>query len=1069
MITVIFDGQKKVIVSGVRGARVVGSDLPASSVNRELTFELDRKPEKGTPPNSFSFDASVRQGYIFDVSLPTQFVCNFSLSRFRPSALSPPPPRPMPPPTVTPPSPQPPPPPPPANKCALGLAWKVEVSWPGGLRAAVLVVVWQPGAVVQLDFRSSFPQGTTKGNAPFAVTSAHHSRIGSCEVNSGEGTTCEFVLGGAPDEKHGFGFVIRGSGDKVRPPSFSCAAVGEELPSDYSSPSAAPPAPLPPLLEPASFSDLKSFNDGDCLMKARLSVKTSWQAGYRAAVSIAHWLPDAVISIEFAPDYHLKVLATYGARLQSVPDEAGAASFRLASAPDPEYDGFGFTARGIAPPLSSLRVTCKEVTPDMLVSPPPATDCPFGAEFKYLEQWSGGFEAEVHVRSWRAGARICLDFSAVTSAPLQLLNSWHASSDNGAEAAESATDMTGHAVSGSALFFRLVEVDPSNGQQPKDVFRLTVRLGSTNTNTITPSLSAAPHITCAVVYVPPPPPSPSPPSQTANTLTNEQNQAWRPPHKPEAPVLLHASCASVSLRWTAPDAYGWSIDGYRVWATRDGLPATLEEDGLRTTQAELTGLLPGAEYEFRVQARGPAGISEMSEPTKVSTEKARHKPEAPFEPPKPLKSTRLGSVALGDVALRKGVTSLDLKENDAGAADVDHKHDRCPESPFLLELPSLRGGCSGDRWFSIEWRDASRAATWHIDSGKHVSSTVSVPSLRPESLHAHQVRYFRLVAHNDAGSSEGGPLSEPILPFHDLSAAVQPPLVYPTGSASVRLSPSHGRESSCGIDKGFRFEILMRREGSLEWKTLTQIGPQGTNISADKGIELGGIRCPLGCYFQLHALNISGWTSYSQPSIRIRTPLAPAAPEGVSSARLQLKLKKPLSLETSHIATAQLQLEDTGQHAATTFLQEVAHAVHLPEEKLSVAEISFGGAFVQLDLLTSDSSSMQISHSVKHFVQYADALEDLPTFPIDRGFGILCFTEEPEDGETQLLPTTKKNESSSTEHEALRITTFLICITMVLACCSPVIRTIVYHFQTKHHTHSRLSTSELDDCESFQT
>lgn len=160
------------------------------------------------------------------------------------------------------------------------------------------------------------------------------------------------------------------------------------------------------------------------------------------------------------------------------------------------------------------------------------------------------------MRSWRAGARICLDFSAVTSAPLQLLNSWHASSDNGAEAAESATDMTGHAVSGSALFFRcacmtctdnmishlvcmylmycmrlqllcrLVEVDPSNGQQPKDVFRLTVRLGSTNTNTITPSLSAAPHITCAVVYVPPPPPSPSPPSQTANTLTNEQNQAF---------------------------------------------------------------------------------------------------------------------------------------------------------------------------------------------------------------------------------------------------------------------------------------------------------------------------------------------------------------------------------------------------------------------------------------------------------------------------------------------------------------------------------------------------------------
>jgi hypothetical protein len=36
----------------------------------------------------------------------------------------------------------------------------------------------------------------------------------------------------------------------------------------------------------------------------------------------------------------------------------------------------------------------------MLISPPPPPDCPLGARFEFLENWSRGFEAEVHVRSY---------------------------------------------------------------------------------------------------------------------------------------------------------------------------------------------------------------------------------------------------------------------------------------------------------------------------------------------------------------------------------------------------------------------------------------------------------------------------------------------------------------------------------------------------------------------------------------------------------------------------------------------------------------------------------------------
>eukprot|EP00966_Prymnesium_polylepis_P082225 1904481-Prymnesium_polylepis.1 len=162
--------------------------------------------------------------------------------------------------------------------CALGLSWHEELVWPGGLRAAVLVAVWLPDAIVRLDFSSSLKA--------FTVTSAHHSRIAGCDINRGAGMTCEFVLGGGPDEKHGFGFITRGEGPAVRPPRFSCdsvSAAGSSTQSARSLPSRVPP--LPPLIEPTSAPGTEAAGGAGsgCLMGAKLSIKTVWQAGYRAA------------------------------------------------------------------------------------------------------------------------------------------------------------------------------------------------------------------------------------------------------------------------------------------------------------------------------------------------------------------------------------------------------------------------------------------------------------------------------------------------------------------------------------------------------------------------------------------------------------------------------------------------------------------------------------------------------------------------------------------------------------------------------------------------------------------
>lgn len=175
-------------------------------------------------------------------------------------------------------------------------------------------------------------------------------------------------------------------------------------------------------------------------------------------------------------------------------------------------------------------------------------------------------------------------------------------------------------------------------------------------------------------------------------------------------------------------------------------------------------------------------------------------------------------------SMRRQALSLDLIRNPDPTSTLIFNVLSFKLEAYSVPLPSPPR--SGDQWLTIEWRDASGVGTWHSSPEQLLSESASLPSLLSPPHHAVVARVFRLVAHNEAGRSESGPRSEPMLPYHHFSSAVRPPVLSATSSSSFLLLPPLGRTDSCGVDQGLRFEVLMRREGSDRWQTLTQIAPQ---------------------------------------------------------------------------------------------------------------------------------------------------------------------------------------------------------------------------------------------------
>ena len=1102
--------QAKLTVTEVsEGATVEGGALPIASDHHVLTFVLGATSEPlaaGVPassgaPAAFSFKGFVRPGYEYQPSLPVTFSCDVVLP---PAPPPPPPAAPAPPP---PPRPPPPRPPPPTSTCALGTAFQIETSYTSGFRAEVLVAVWLPGAVVRMDFGNGAgagtgggggggkggggpPAGGTMPGGHFAVSTVHNAKVsGRSGCNTQRASVCSFELASLPDDKHGFGFVAQGKPPAATSVQISCDSVKGGTSAAPPPPQSSPP-PYPPLTGGGALGGGAPVG-GSCLMDVEVEVTGTWQAGYRAAVRVSSWVGGARLVLSFRGEFAVQLLSIWGATLveqQQLPARKGggsAATFELAMRPVAQYGGFGFTARGKPFPQPLVAIDCADVD-EAAVSRaraaagvlPRDAGCVLGASFRFVQTWAAGFEAEVAVMSWRADALFTLDFAtaaAATTTSVQLLDTWHAVAEDA---------VAGGAGGGSVVKVRLLAA--AAGESPYTAFRITARSSNGAASDTGPR---EPTLSCAVrVHSPPPPPAPRPAvtgKKGKGGAVGGGEPAWEPPEAPAAPRVVRVSCASVTLQWAAADPNGWAVDEYRVWASRGGSPKPLlAADGLKTPSAELTGLLAATSYSFVVQARGPAGWSAMGAAGHASTEPAIRAPTLPFGSP-------------------HAATAADAETEAAAGGDYGGGAARC--SSLLLRLPALRGGCAGDGWLELQARVGGADTDtdlggWFTLVPRSTSELVRVTPQQLREAHgdaaaegdggtgggnrgmalAAAAHSFRVVAHNGVGSSGTGPASEVLLPAHQYAAAVLPPTVELTSSASVLVRPGAAADGGEGCARG-AYEVLVRRgpadEGGAdgaalgewgEWRTLLQTGEAGAPLP----IEVGSVRCTEGCAFRVRALGASGWSGYSAPSATVRTPEAAIVhmlarsehgvthngvmdhdgeriyPNG-NPVRLEMLVEPPL-------------LPPLGA-SGEAFVAAFAAAAGVPLPRLGLAEISSTGGFLMLDVL-AENLHKYVKTDVQTYVRLLVAAApklNASGHTLARRFGLRQQARAPSEPSLQLW---RDGSAETTESRALGITLVIIGAVCVLACCLPVVQLLLADRSRLKSGHARLAgDEEFDD------
>jgi len=284
----------------------------------------------------------------------------------------------------------------------------------------------------------------------------------------------------------------------------------------------------------------------------------------------------------------------------------------------------------------------------------------------------------------------------------------------------------------------------------------------------------------------------------------------------EPPRVLELSstgCELLTIRWTAPpDLTPSQVEQYSLvisQGVRNGGPvaSNITLRGADTYAA--AALLSATMYGAELRATNLLGHSRWSERL-VATTPAPSR--APVRPPAPVVETneRTCQVRI-TIVLPTAARKLKPDEECAGAEHV--------------ELQTLAAG-------STDWRTLASETT-------AASLTVSAPNDIPAGV-AHR---FRLVLSNRAGVSPPGVASEAVFGGLPVTAALLPPVVRPTSSASFAVllptSPASCLES-------LAWTVLARLEPH-GWQVLGT-GTQGSTFAVEQ------LRCPkLGCEFKLRA------------------------------------------------------------------------------------------------------------------------------------------------------------------------------------------------------------------------
>jgi len=776
---------------------------------------------------------------------------------------------------------------------------------------AVRLSEWQPGAVVSVDFAGS----------PSKVHIDKDDVTGASLLTpppANGAFTFSFRLGPQPGPLQSFSFTAftdREHLDAPRP-RLGCSNTRARPPP---SPPRPPPPPPP-------------WQQHQCALGGRFVLGQTWSGGssFRAQVVLALWRPGATVTLDFRQSGGVGGLAAAGAEhatLQKAP-YPGSIRVSLGAEPGPDHS-FSLIAHGGAvgrtPPLMLCSLPGDDGGKETGEQPSVDESClPLTPLYRVINSWQGGFKAAVALSHWQPGAKVTLRWPNLSP---QLLDAWSA---------------VGATATGGSLFFTL-------GATPDPEYN-----GFTFTSRGNADAAAAPTLNCvasasaaATVDVPPaacgmgasysilPEGAPeaaawrvrvhihqwepgarvdvtfSPavvvvgPSQVraldgsrqatqhafdleaqpdkehgfsfsvrtdpgASAAPRLVRMGCRPPPRadaveeagvvagaPEPPrglAVSRASCNHLEVSWLAAVDNGLRVLGYTLTFQREdaaeGDEASLEAEGVGAT---LGGLAGGTTYLVRVRARNAKGASRPSAPFRATTDSGGAPLVAPVAP-KPYRSLECGAVA--------------------------------------FELPTLRAGCRGDGFLTLEGRSLvspellSRQEErvlfphWSVLVARTAGTSVVVRGLAP-----YDAAEFRLTPHNKDGAGPASATVGPLLTDTDADAALSAPRVLPTSSASFALAWD---DLAGGCRERMRWRVSVLRDASHvaegAWEELAS-EVEGT------GYEAFPVRCPPpGCLFRVQPVGIRGLDLPSEPSAPA-TSLLLAAPHA-EAVRLQLVLTR---------------------------------------------------------------------------------------------------------------------------------------------------------------------------------
>ncbi len=350
---------------------------------------------------------------------------------------------------------------------------------------------------------------------------------------------------------------------------------------------------------------------------------------------------------------------------------------------------------------------------------------------------------------------------------------------------------------------------------------------------------------------------------------------------PKAPLNIQATAgkASVALQWGAP---GWDGGGqifdYRIqYSSNNGTTWAVFPDGTSTrTNANVTGLLNGTAYIFRVSAINSAGFGSPATTSSVTTGTV---PAAP---------TRLGV-----------------------AVSLTQTTSTSPTNPYRVEIswtapPVVRG--AGVAGYLVQ-QSSDNGKNWSTVATTNASTTTA----RLDSLSG-EACLFRVAATNSFGQSSFCQARAPVAPGDQLLA------IPGNRQVSLAWTTSFNGSSVRGITlRGFAIEYKVASPAVTRWTKVTsyddvsEINGYGERSPRSTSAVVTGLTNGVSYVFRVTGVLTNGVT-ISMPS------MFPATTPNASGFRQPAMPQIVLSVASNRQVTLSLQPVATGGTPITGYL-----------------------------------------------------------------------------------------------------------------------------------------------------